>query len=122
MASASPAVCEALRLYNAALPAPEAVTVDYAFQAKQKQLAHKADSAAWEAQLASAPLWARAVLRSEAEPGARAFLAAVPHLHKRMEPAVFVTELRHRLLVPEAAADTWCPKCDGILDRHSGRN
>ena len=45
--------------------------------------------------------------------------ALVPHLHKRMEPAVFVAELRHRLLVPEAAADTWWPKCDGILDRHS---
>ncbi|CAE7200052.1 nipblb [Symbiodinium natans] len=36
-----------------------------------------------------------------------------------MEPAVFVTELRHRLLVADAAEDTWCPKCDGVLDRHS---
>jgi hypothetical protein len=38
----------------------------------------------------------QAVLRSEAEPGARAFLAAPPSGKTRMEPAVFVTELRTR--------------------------
>ena len=33
-----------------------------------------------------------------------------------MEPAVFIAELRHRLGVPDAVADGWCPRCDGVLD------
>ena len=33
-----------------------------------------------------------------------------------MEPAVFIAELRRRLGVPDAAADGWCPRCDGVLD------
>ena len=36
-----------------------------------------------------------------------------------MEPAAFTAELRHRLNVPDAVEDTWCPKCDGVLDRYS---
>ena len=90
-----------------------------ALSSRQKQLTAKADAAAWNRQLAGALPWARAVLISEAEAGARAFLAAVPHLLRRMDPAVFVAELRHRLLVPEAAEDMWCPECDGIMDCHS---
>ena len=40
-----------------------------------------------------------------------------------MEPAIFTAELRVRLGIAEAAADTWCPKCDAVLDtqgHHSG--
>jgi hypothetical protein len=36
-----------------------------------------------------------------------------------LEPAVFVTELRHRLGIPDAGDDAWCPQCNGILDRFS---
>ena len=35
---------------------------------------------------------------------------------RSMEPAVFIAELRRRLGVPDAAADGWCPRCDGVLD------
>ena len=45
-------------------------------------------------------------------------MSAVPFGHTRMEPAAFVTELRVRLGIAEAVDDCWCPKCDGILDRH----
>ena len=41
----------------------------------------------------------------------------------RMEPAIFTAELRVRLGIAEATADTWCPKCDAVLDTqgyHSG--
>ena len=31
---------------------------------------------------------------------------------------MFVAEIRVRLGIAEAAADTWCPKCDAILDTH----
>ena len=43
---------------------------------------------------------------------------ATPALIKRMEPAVFVTELRHRLMVPDAVEDAWRPECDAVLDRY----
>ena len=33
-----------------------------------------------------------------------------------MEPALFVAELRARLGIHDQ--DTWCPRCDGILDPH----
>ena len=59
------------------------------------------------------------MLLSEAEPGGRAFLAAVPAGPKRMEPAVFTAELRHRLGVAEASSDGWCPRCDSVLDTFS---
>ena len=36
-----------------------------------------------------------------------------------MESAAFVMELRRRLGVADAPADTWCPKCDGVLDKFS---
>ena len=59
-----------------------------------------AGNAAWEHQLATSIISACAVLRSEAEEGARAFLAAVP-------------------VIADAADDAWCPRCDAILDRFS---
>ena len=74
------------------------------------------DLAAWNLQLDRASPTQKALLLSEAQPGGRAFLAAIPVGRKRMEPAVFIAELRHRLGVPDAAADGWCPRCDGVLD------
>ena len=85
----------------------------------QKQLTTALDNTSWEAQLSSSTLTGRALLLSEAAPGARAFLAAGPHGLLRIEPAIFVTELRHRLGLPDAAEDTWCPQCNGVLDRFS---
>ena len=114
-----PSAEHALQLLNAQMAEDERVPMSAALGSRQKQLTAKADAAAWNRQLAGALPWARAVLISEAEAGARAFLAAVPHLLRRIDPAVFVAELRHRLLVPEAAEDVWCPECDGIMDCHS---
>ena len=44
---------------------------------------------------------------------------AVPAATTRMEGAAFVMELQRWLGMPDALADTWCPKCDGIMDRFS---
>ena len=118
--AAQEAVLQALDLLNAGLVPQAPLPIAEALASKQKQLARKLDTAHWDRQLAAALPWARTVLlRSEAELGARAFLAAVPRLLARMEGAVFLTELRHRLLVPDTAQDMWCPKCDGVMDRFS---
>eukprot|EP00435_Cladocopium_sp_Y103_P074828 s60_g51.t1 len=36
-----------------------------------------------------------------------------------MEPATFVAEIRQQLGIPDSASDTWCPKCDAVLDAYS---
>ena len=107
-------VVEAVDALNRNRAAPLAAHL--ALGMKQKSLTAATDEASWVRQLASCSLTSRALLRSEAEPGARAFLAATPSGPKRIETALFVTELRQRLGVPDAAADAWCPKCDGVLD------
>ena len=115
----SPAVAAALRALNRELPQDSALSLCEALAAKQRALSERVDLAGWEAQLVQASLVERAVLRSEAGLGARAFLAATPSGRTRLEPAVFCAELRFRLGVPDAAEDCWCPLCDGVLDRHS---
>eukprot|EP00439_Symbiodinium_sp_Y106_P052566 s4152_g7.t1 len=70
-------------------------------------LVSRADAASWERHLAASPVTQPALLRSEAEQGARAWLAAVPVGRKRMEAASLVAELRRRLGVPDAVADSW---------------
>ena len=111
------AVQDALSSFNTLVPVP--LSADTALSKTQRALTQLADKASWEQQLCNAPISTQAILRSEAEPGARAFLAAVPFGRTRMEPAAFTAELRHRLSVPDAVEDTWCPKCDGVLDRYS---
>ncbi|CAE7213826.1 ANK1 [Symbiodinium sp. CCMP2592] len=112
---ASPEVLAALEAFNAQLPPAQRLTVAAALALKLSQLL---DQAAWDT-LAPATPSERAVLRSEAGLGARAFLAALPSGRTRMEKASFVAELRFRLGLPDAAEDTWCPKCDAVLDRFS---
>ena len=87
-----------------------------ALSMKQKALTHRVDEESWRAHLTASSATSRALLRSEAEPGARAFLAARPGGPTRMDTALFVAELRHRLQIPEATSDKWCPQCNGILD------
>ncbi|CAE7483229.1 unnamed protein product [Symbiodinium natans] len=101
---------------QAAADLGEPVAPHLALGMRQKSLTAAADVASWRTQLAGASATARALLQSEAQPGARAFLAAVPRGAKRMETATFVAEIRQRLLVPDAREDTWCPRCDGVLD------
>ena len=116
---ASPDVLAALEALNAQLPAAQRLTAAAALSLKQRQLSQLLDAAAWETQLAQASLTDKALLRSEAGLGARAFLVALPSGRTHMEKASFVAELRFRLRLPDATEDTWCPKCDAVLDRFS---
>ena len=79
---------------------------------------HVIDEAGWTSQLAGASAVQKATLLSEAAHGARAFLTCVPSGRTKMEPALFLAEVRVRLGVPEASQDAWCPKCDAVLDTH----
>jgi hypothetical protein len=108
-----------LSTYNQVLGTASPLTPETAFSLRQKALTLKLDIASWERQLASSTVAGRAVLLSEAEPGARAFLAALPSGRTRLEPALFTTELGQRLGMTEALQDGWCPQCDSVLDRFS---
>ena len=113
-----PEVTAALLALNARLPGNRAMAREAALDSKQRELSMRVDSAGWDSVLLAANPTARATLFSEAGAGARAFLSALPAGRTRMEPAIFIAELRVRLRVPEAAADAWCPRCDGVLDCH----
>ena len=115
--SLSPHVVGALAAYNQT--AGGAVSMEMALASRQRTLVAQADMQAWKLQLEASCPTRKAMLLSEAEPGGRAFLAAVPAGPKRMEPAVFTAELRHRLGVAEASSDGWCPRCDSVLDTFS---
>ena len=109
----------ALLAYNQQLGAGAALSLDEALAHPQKGLSSKLDQASFRSQQHAATVVARAVLLSECEPGARAFLTAVPRGLTQMEPAIFVTELGQRLGVADGAADGWCPKCDAVMDQFS---
>ena len=109
-----PACTSAAASLSTCLPHPLAPGA--ALSMKQKTLMHMMDEASWQDQLANSSTTRQALLRSEAEPGARAFLAAKPGGATRMQSAIFVTELRHRLGIPDAVQDCWCPQCHGIMD------
>ena len=116
------AVLQAAAAVNLRLPQP--VAPHLLLGMKQKSVTVLLDKAGWQQQLASTSVVGRAVLHSEAEPGGRAWLAAVPCGRKRQEAAAFVIELRQRLGLADASADAFCPRCEGVLDRfslHAGR-
>ena len=116
-------VAAALSAFNNQVDPAQHLTVASALELSQKEFSRRIDDAGWQHQLRSAPLVAQATLSSEASPGGRAFLTCVPFGRTRMEPAIFTAELRVRLGIAEATADTWCPKCDAVLDtqgHHSG--
>ena len=104
----------ALAALNA--PAGQALSGVAAARA-QRQLSQKIEAVAWATQLAQRSTAEKASMLSEAGLGARAFLQPLPRGCTRFEPAAFVAELRVRLHVPEAGEDSWCPKCDAVLDR-----
>ena len=115
--ASEPVVLLAATCFSASLEQPLAAHL--ALSMTQKALTARSDAASWTRHLSTSSITARALLRSEAEQGARAWLAAVPAAKTRMEGAAFVMELQRRLGVPDAPADAWCPKCDGIMDRFS---
>ena len=82
----------ALAAYNRTVGV--AISMDVALASRQRALVAQADLQAWQSQLATSCPARKELLLSEAEPGGRAFLAAVPAGRKRMEPAVFTAELR----------------------------
>ena len=118
-ALSSNGVATALAALNSSLPSHAQLTLDKALSLSQQGVSGLLDLASWEKQLSVASLAERASLHSETGLGARAFLAAVPSGKTRMEKPVFVAELRVRLGVADSPDDTWCPRCDGILDRFS---
>ena len=91
-ASSSPHVVGALAACNRTVGV--AISMDVALASRQRALVAQADLQAWQSQLATSCPARKELLLSEAEPGGRAFLAAVPAGRKRMEPAVFTAELR----------------------------
>ena len=95
------------------------ITLDTAIASNQNKLSHLVDAAGWTEQLANATVVGRATLLSEASLGGRAVLNALPSEFTRMEPAVFIAELRVRLQVPDTKADTWCPYTILVLDHYS---
>eukprot|EP00439_Symbiodinium_sp_Y106_P036411 s6269_g4.t1 len=95
---------------------PRAGTGESAVKQTARALGSAIDGAAWDAELLAASQTERATLFSEAGAAARAFLAAPPAGKTRMEPAIFLAELRARLGTPEAASEIRCPLCDGVLD------
>ena len=111
-------IAAALSDLNAALPPNQQLAATTALAHTQKQLSNLVDEAGWTSQLAGASAVQKATLLSEAAPGARAFLTCVPSGRTKMEPALFLAEVRVRLGVPEASQDAWCPKCDAVLDTH----
>ena len=111
-------IAAALSDLNAALPPTQQLAATTALAHTQKQLSNLVDEAGWTSQLAGASAVQKATLLSEAAPGARAFLTCVPSGRTKMEPALFLAEVRVRLGVPEASQDAWCPKCDAVLDTH----
>ena len=113
---ASPAVVQALAALNARLPGNRGLALEKALSSRQHALSEAIDGAAWDAELLAASQTERATLFSEAGAAARAFLAAPPAGKTRMEPAIFLAELRARLGTPEAASEIRCPLCDGVLD------
>ena len=80
--------------------------------AVQNQLSQKIEAAAWATQLAQGSTAEKASMPCEAGLGARDFLQALPTGRTRFEPTAFVVPLH----VPEAGENSWCPKCDAVLD------
>jgi hypothetical protein len=109
-------VQDALVAFNAHLPPAQALPLEKAMALKQSALSACLDDASWAAHLGSASASAKAALLSEASPGGRAFLGAIPSGKTRMEKATFLAELRLRLGVADAPADSWCSRWDGIMD------
>ena len=97
---------------------PEELTPQLLRQLKQRGLSRRLDEPAYALIHSRASPDERAILTSECEPGARAFLSVVPDKHAGtwMEPALFIEEVRARLRIAAAAVDSWCPLCDRILD------
>ena len=112
-----PGVQPALQLFCST--SRQDMPVEAALASRQAQLSRKLDTASCNSQFATAVPARKVLLLSAAEPGARAFLAALPHGRTRIEGSIFLAELRRRLGVPDTAQGIWYPRYNGILDTHS---
>ena len=85
----------------------------------QKSLSKRLDKAERDDILEGADIPTKARLRAAGAPHAGAWLAALPNanLDQRMNHGEFVAALKLVLGVPFRRDDTWCPRCDQILDR-----
>ncbi len=110
----------ALRLVNGSLPSNQRSEADGDSLASltQKSLSRKLDEALQTDLLDAADVASRARLRAAGAPHAGAWLAALPSdgLDQRLSHAEFVACLKLILGLPLISQDSWCPRCDQILD------
>ena len=112
-------VTAAFASFSMAVGPGTVMDMDMVLTSKQRKLSDLLDSASWHGHLGQAGVTEKATLLSEASLGGRAFLNAVPAGKTRMEPALFISELRARLQIPDAESDSWCPLCDTVMDCHN---
>ena len=112
---ASSHAAAALHLYNGHLPSCSASHFAHKLGPTTEALTKVLDAVGWEAQLSASSLTGRALLLSEAAPGARAFPGCLACMASSAWSQLFLSR-RHRLGIPDAGDDAWCPQCNGILD------
>ena len=85
---------------------------------QQKKLSCKIDCESASKLLAASPVVDQARLRAAAAPHSSAWLQAQPStcLDQRMTHPEFVTGLHLWLGKARASVDSWCPKCDQVMD------
>ena len=118
-------VTDAVASFSTAVGPGTVVDMDMVLTSKQRKLSELLDSSSWHGHLGQTGVTEKATLKllSKASLGGRAFLNAVPAGKTRMEPALFISELRARLQIPDAESDSWCPLCDAVMDcrnHHAG--
>jgi len=89
---------------------------------KQQDLSRALDGAAHATYFESLSMADRADILSETFRGASDFLEAAPSkvLGLALEAGEFLVELRRRLLLDVYEEDSYCPLCDGVLDKRGG--
>ena len=87
--------------------------------ANQKELSRRLDEASRDSLLASAEVASRARLRAVGAPHAGAWLTALPseHVDQRLTHSEFVAAVKLWLGLQFLPEDSWCPRCDQVLDR-----
>ena len=116
-------VSAAAQMLNRCLPAEDAVDCTepptMASTPEQSELSRAIDKQEFHSLLAALQLTHRARLQAAAAPHAGAWLhaPACQAFNLRLTSAEFTTAALFRLGAPLLPNDTWCPKCDQVLDR-----
>ena len=116
------AIVAAIPLYNDSVSTADATSIanlSEQHKISQKSLSARVDARAQEGLLATADVSGQARIQAAAAPHAGAWLAAQPAsgLDQRMSHADFATASKLILGLPILPADSWCPRCDQVMDR-----